>query len=61
LPLTEVVVAQNVFIFILFQALEPRSFYSHQSSSTSIHKASKQTTKNNAPLKRKALKERTKG
>jgi hypothetical protein len=29
-------VAQNIFTFMLFNALEPRSFYSHQSSDTSI-------------------------
>jgi hypothetical protein len=61
LPLTKVVVAQNVFIFILFQALEPRSFYSHQSSAQA-YKANKLAyTKNKAQLKRKALKERTEG
>jgi hypothetical protein len=36
------VVAQNIFTFTFFQALEPRSLYLHQSSSTNIHKANKQ-------------------
>jgi hypothetical protein len=54
------VVAQNIFIVILFQALEPHSFYSHQPSAQA-YKANKQTTKNNTPIKRVALKERTKG
>jgi hypothetical protein len=61
LPLTKVVVAQNVFIFILFQLLGQRSIYSHQSSAQA-YKANKQAyTKNKAPTKRKDLKERTKG
>jgi hypothetical protein len=60
LPLTKVVVAQNVFIFIFFQSLEPHSFYSHQPSAQA-YKANKQTTKNNTLIKREALKERTKG
>jgi hypothetical protein len=54
------VVAQNAFNLLLFKALEQRSFYSHQSS-TQAKKANKQATKNNASIKRKALKERTKG
>jgi hypothetical protein len=41
--------------------LGQRSLYAHQSSGTSIHKANKQASKNNAPIKREALKERTKG
>jgi hypothetical protein len=45
---------------LLFKALEPRSLYAHQSS-TQAYKANKQGTKNNAPIKRKDLKERTKG
>jgi hypothetical protein len=40
--------------------LEPHSFYSHQPSAQA-YKANKQTTKNNAPIKREALKEHTKG
>jgi hypothetical protein len=52
----------RIFTFTLFQALEPRSFYSHQSSGTNIHKANKQAyTKNKAPIKKETLKERTKG
>jgi hypothetical protein len=31
LAFNQSVVAQNIFIFMLFKALEPRSFYSHQS------------------------------
>jgi hypothetical protein len=37
------VVAQNVFALKLFKALEQRSFYSHQSSGTSIQR--RQTNK----------------
>jgi hypothetical protein len=44
---------------VLFKALEPRSFYSPQSSAQA-YKANKQATKNNTPIKRKTLKERTK-
>jgi hypothetical protein len=44
---------------MLFKALEPRSFYSPQSSAQA-YKANKQETKNNTPIKRKTLKERTK-
>jgi hypothetical protein len=35
------VVAQNIFTFMLFNALEPRSFYSHQSPAQA-YKANKQ-------------------
>jgi hypothetical protein len=52
------VVAQCLH-FVLFKALEPRSFYSPQSSAQA-YKANKQATKNNTPIKRKILKERTK-
>jgi hypothetical protein len=45
LPLTKVVMLLRIFTFTLFQALEPRSFYSHQSSGTNIHKADRQTNK----------------
>jgi hypothetical protein len=54
-------VAQNVFIFKLFQA--PRAMFILVASITE-HKHTKQTnkhTKNKEPIKRKPLKERTKG
>jgi hypothetical protein len=54
-------VAHNVFNFKLSKALEPHSLYSNQSSAQA-YKANRQPyTKNKAPIKRKALKERTKG
>jgi hypothetical protein len=34
LAFNQKVVAQNIFTFTFFQVLEPRSFYSHQSSNT---------------------------
>jgi hypothetical protein len=51
LPLTKVVMLLRIFTFTLFQALEPRSFY----SSIIEHKTYKatSTTKNNTPIKRK--------
>jgi hypothetical protein len=54
------VVAQIVFTFTFFQALEPRSFYSHQSSSTNICKANKQAYQEQSTTQKKTLKERTK-
>jgi hypothetical protein len=54
------VVAQNTSSSYSSKALEPRSFYSHQSSSTSIQSKQTSITKNNTPIKRKYLKERTK-
>jgi hypothetical protein len=63
LPLTKVVVAQNIFTFTFFQALEPRTTFT-LSASIIGHKHAKQSnkqTKNNTPIKRETLKERTKG
>jgi hypothetical protein len=55
------VVAQNIFTFTFFQLLGQSSVYSHQSSSTKHAKQTHEQTKNNTPIKRKLLKERTKG
>jgi hypothetical protein len=55
------VVAQNVFTFMLFNALEPRSFYSPQSSAQAYKENKQAYTKNKAPTKIKALKEHTRG
>jgi hypothetical protein len=55
------VVAQNTSSSYSSKALEPRSFYSHQSSSTSIQSKQTSITKNKAPIKKETLKERTKG
>jgi hypothetical protein len=46
---------------MLFKALKQHSFYSHQSSGTSIQSKQTSITKNNAPIKKETLKERTKG
>jgi hypothetical protein len=53
------VVAQNIFTFKVFKALEPRCSMriNHREQA---YKANKQATKHNTPIKRKALKERTK-
>jgi hypothetical protein len=55
------VVAQNTSSSYSSKAPEPRSFYSHQSSDTSIQSRQTSITKNNAPIKKETLKERTKG
>jgi hypothetical protein len=54
------VVAQNIFTFMLFNALEPRSFYSHQPSAQT-NEANKQTHWEQYTNQREALKERTIG
>jgi hypothetical protein len=47
------IVAQTIFTFEVFKALEQRSFYSHQSSSTGMQSKHTNTTKNNTSIKSK--------
>jgi hypothetical protein len=51
-------VAQNVLTSCSSKLLEPHSLYAYHQAQA--YKANKQATKNNTPIKRKALKERTK-
>jgi inorganic pyrophosphatase len=55
------VVAQIVFTFTFFQALEPRSFYSHQSSGTKHAKQMHEYNQEQYINQKETLKERTKG